>query len=114
MRHRSSVTGKCIGVLPSLPLLGDQAGLEREAQFARQLGFTGKCAIHPSQIELANEVMSPPEAEVVRARRVLEALEKAAAAGKGAAQLDGKMIDIASEKMARNVIAQADQIVANS
>ena len=63
---------------------------------------------------LANEVMSPPEAEVDRARRVLEALEEAAKAGKGAAQLDGKMIDIASERMARNVIAQADQIAAKS
>ena len=46
--------------------------------------------------------------------RVLEALEEAAKAGKGAAQLDGKMIDIASERMARNVIAQADQIAAKS
>ena len=54
------------------------------------------------------------EAEVDRARRVLEALEEAAKAGKGAAQLDGKMIDIASERMARNVIAQADQIAAKS
>jgi citrate lyase subunit beta/citryl-CoA lyase len=56
--------------------------------------------------------MSPPEKEVTRARRVLEALEEAAKAGKGAAQLDGKMIDIASERMARNVIRQAEMIAA--
>jgi malyl-CoA/(S)-citramalyl-CoA lyase len=93
---------------------GDPDAFREAARRVAALGYEGKWAIHPSQIELANEVMSPPEAEVVRARRVLEALEKAAAAGKGAAQLDGKMIDIASEKMARNVIAQADQIVANS
>ena len=54
--------------------------------------------------------MSPPEAEVTRARRVLEALEEAAKQGKGAAQLDGKMIDIASERMAKNIVAQADAI----
>ena len=48
------------------------------------------------------------------ARRVLEALDEAAKAGAGAAQLDGKMIDIASEKMARNLIAQADQIAAKA
>jgi len=92
----------------------DPDAFREAARRVAALGYEGKWAIHPSQIELANEVMSPPEAEVTRARRVLEALEEAAKAGKGAAQLDGKMIDIASEKMARNVIAQADQIVANS
>jgi len=54
--------------------------------------------------------MSPPEAEVTRARRVLEALREAAAQGKGAAQLDGKMIDAASERMARNIVRQAELI----
>ena len=92
----------------------DPDAFREAARRVAALGYEGKWAIHPSQIELANDVMSPPEAEVTRARRVLEALEEAAAAGKGAAQLDGKMIDIASEKMARNVIAQADQIVASS
>ncbi len=92
----------------------DPDAYREAARRVAALGYEGKWAIHPSQIELANEVMSPPEAEVTRARRVLEALAEAAKAGKGAAQLDGKMIDIASEKMARNVIAQADQIVANS
>ena len=58
--------------------------------------------------------MSPPEKEVTRARKILEALEEAAKAGKGAAQLDGKMIDIASERMAKNVIKQADAIAAKS
>ncbi len=88
----------------------DDDAFREAARRVAALGYEGKWAIHPKQIPLANEVMSPPEAEVTRARRVLEALEEAAAAGKGAAQLDGKMIDIASEKMARNVIAQADQI----
>ena len=53
-------------------------------------------AIHPSQIKLANKVFSPPEAEVNKAKRILEELEKAAKEGKGAAQLDGRMIDAAS------------------
>ncbi len=92
----------------------DPDAYREAARRVAALGYEGKWAIHPSQIELANEIMSPPEAEVTRARRILEALEEAAAAGKGAAQLDGKMIDIASEKMARNVIAQADQIEAKS
>ena len=92
----------------------DDAAFVAAAKRVAALGYEGKWAIHPKQIPLANEVMSPPEAEVDRARRVLEALEEAAKAGKGAAQLDGKMIDIASERMARNVIAQADQIAAKS
>ena len=68
------------------------------------MGYEGKWAIHPSQIELANQTFSPPEAEVDRARRILVALEEAAAQGKGAAQLDGRMIDAASARMAENVV----------
>ena len=84
------------------------------ARRAAALGFEGKWAIHPSQIDLANEVMSPPEAEVDRARRILVALDEAAAAGKGAAQLDGRMIDAASARMAENIVRQADAIAARS
>ena len=76
------------------------------------LGIEGKWAIHPSQIELANDVFSPPEAEVTRARRIIEELRKAEAEGKGAASLDGKMIDAASERMANNVLTVADAIAA--
>lgn len=88
----------------------DPEGYRSAAKRAAALGYEGKWAIHPSQIALANEVMSPPEAEVTRARRILSALEEAAKAGKGAAQLDGKMIDAASERMARNVVRQAELI----
>jgi citrate lyase subunit beta/citryl-CoA lyase len=68
------------------------------------IGIEGKWAIHPSQIELANNVFSPPESEVSKAKRILEELEKAAKEGKGAAQLDGRMIDAASARMAENVV----------
>ena len=68
------------------------------------IGFEGKWAIHPSQIELANDVFSPPETEVTKAKRILEELEKAAKEGRGAAQLDGRMIDAASARMADNVV----------
>ncbi len=82
------------------------------AKRAAALGIEGKWAIHPSQIELANQVFSPPETEVTRARRIIEELRKAEAEGKGAASLDGKMIDAASERMANNVISVADAIEA--
>ncbi|MCZ6526153.1 MAG: CoA ester lyase [Gammaproteobacteria bacterium] len=88
----------------------DAEGYKDAARRAAALGYEGKWAIHPKQIPLANEIMSPPEAEVTRANRILEVLQEAAKAGKGAAQLDGKMIDAASERMARNIVEQAKLI----
>jgi malyl-CoA/(S)-citramalyl-CoA lyase len=82
----------------------DPDGYILGAKRAAALGYEGKWAIHPSQIALANQVMSPPEKEVTRAKRVLEALKEAAAAGMGAAQLDGRMIDAASARMAENIV----------
>lgn len=90
----------------------DPDGYILSAKRAAALGIEGKWAIHPSQIALANEVFSPPDAEVTRARRIIEELRKAEAQGKGAASLDGKMIDAASERMANNVLSVADAIAA--
>lgn len=92
----------------------DPEGYKDGARRAAALGCEGKWAIHPSQVALANEVFSPPESEVTRARRIIEELRKAEAEGRGAAALDGKMIDAASEKMARNVLVLADAIAARS
>lgn len=88
----------------------DPDGYIDGARRAAALGYEGKWAIHPSQVALANEVFSPPAAEVDRAHRILVALEEAAAEGRGAAQLDGRMIDAASARMAENVVAQAAAI----
>jgi citrate lyase subunit beta/citryl-CoA lyase len=90
----------------------DPAGYVAAAERAAALGCEGKWAIHPSQIAMANDVFSPPPAEVTRARRIIEELRKAESEGKGAAALDGRMIDAASERMALNVIALADAIAA--
>ncbi len=90
----------------------DPEGYKDGARRAAALGCEGKWAIHPSQIALANEVFSPPEAEVTRAKRIIEELRKAESEGRGAASLDGKMIDAASERMARNVLVQAEAIAA--
>jgi citrate lyase subunit beta/citryl-CoA lyase len=89
---------------------GDPDGYRASAQRAAALGCEGKWAIHPSQVALANEVFSPPEAEVTRARRIVEVLREAEAGGRGAASLEGKMIDAASARMAQTVIAMDDAI----
>jgi citrate lyase subunit beta/citryl-CoA lyase len=88
----------------------DPDGYRAAGKRGAALGIEGKWAIHPSQIELANEIFSPPPAEVDRARRILVALDDAAKAGRGAAQLDGRMIDAASARMAENVVRMAEAI----
>ena len=82
----------------------DPDGYILAAKRGAAIGIEGKWAIHPSQIEHANNVFSPPESEVTKAKRIIDELKKAADQGKGAAQLDGRMIDAASERMARNVV----------
>ena len=85
----------------------DPQGYRESATRARLLGVDGKWCIHPSQVEMANEVFSPNDDELAHARRVVEAHAEAIEAGRGAAGLDGKMIDEASRKMADRVIARA-------
>ena len=92
--------------------IDDPEGYKAAARRGAALGMEGKWAIHPSQIELANDVYSPTAKEVERAERILVALKEAEAQGKGAASLDGKMIDAASEKMARNLLVTANSIKA--
>ncbi len=88
----------------------DPDGYVAAANRAAVLGYEGKWAIHPSQIALANQVYTPSEAEVTRARRIMQAMDEAAKAGKGAVSLDGRMIDIASIRMAEALLVKAEQI----
>lgn len=88
----------------------DPDGYKAAARRAAVLGYEGKWAIHPSQIDLANEVFTPSEAEVAKARRVVEAMAQAAKEGKGAVSLDGRLIDIASIRMAEALLAKADAV----
>ncbi len=88
----------------------DRDGYLMAARRAAALGCEGKWAIHPSQIELANQIFSPMPEEIDRARRILTAMEDAAREGKGAVSLDGRLIDAASIKMAENVVARADRL----
>ena len=88
----------------------DPEGYLAAARRAAVLGYEGKWAIHPSQIELANQVYTPTEAEVTKARRIKEAMAQAAKEGKGAVSLDGRLIDIASIRMVEALLAKADAI----
>lgn len=88
----------------------DTEGYLSVARSDAALGFEGKWAIHPSQIELANDVFSPHADEVKVARRILDAMEEAANQGKGAVALDGKMIDAASIRQAQVLVDKANHI----
>ena len=76
------------------------------------LGYEGKWAIHPAQVPLANEVFTPAPRLVERTRRIVAAMRDAAAEGKGAVSLDGRLIDAASIRMAENLLAKLEQIEA--
>lgn len=90
----------------------DPDGYDAAAKRAAVLGYEGKWAIHPSQIELANRVFTPTAAEVTRAQRIMEAMAQAAKDGKGAVSLDGRLIDAASIRMAEALLASANAIAA--
>ena len=90
----------------------DPDGFKAQAYRAAVLGCEGKWAIHPSQIDIANEVNSPSEKEVTQAQRILDAMKQAQAEGKGAVSLDGRLIDIASIKQAEVMVKKAEQIAA--
>jgi len=74
-------------------------GYRREAGWAATLGCVGKWAIHPSQLEIANEVFSPTAEEIERARQAVEAVRAAEEGGAGAATLGGTMIDAATARI---------------
>jgi malyl-CoA/(S)-citramalyl-CoA lyase len=88
----------------------DADGFIAAARRAAVLGFEGKWAIHPAQIALANQVFSPASEEVERARRIVSAMEEASRKGLGAVQLDGRLIDIASIRMAENLLKKSEAI----
>ncbi len=85
-------------------------GLKQDAGVARQLGYTGKFAIHPAQLDAINELFSPLAEDVAYARRVLKAWKEAEAAGRGSLALDGKMVDAPVVKRAQNLLALAEAV----
>jgi citrate lyase subunit beta/citryl-CoA lyase len=90
--------------------VADQEGLICDATLARNLGFHGKLLVHPGQIGPVNDVFSPSDADIAYASRVIAAFREAERAGLGAVSLDGKMIDEANYRYAKDVIARAEVI----
>jgi malyl-CoA/(S)-citramalyl-CoA lyase len=90
----------------------DVEGYKAQARRSAALGCEGKWAIHPSQVDLANDLYAPSAEEVDKANRILVAMEQAQKEGRGAVTLDGRLIDIASIRQAANMVRKAEQIAA--
>jgi malyl-CoA/(S)-citramalyl-CoA lyase len=114
---RVLVACRAYGLRPIDGVYGDFKDLDGFLSASRRvaaMGYDGKWAIHPTQIAPLNEVFSPAEEEVQRARRIVDAMSEAALQGRGAVQIDGRLVDIANIRMAQTVLARADAIRARS
>ncbi len=114
-RSRIAVAARAAGLAaidgPYWGAIADLDGYEAECLRVSTLGFTGKWAIHPGQIDPANRAFSPTPDEVAHARRVLEACSAAAADGRGAVALDGVMVDAVDIRLAEAVIGAHERII---
>lgn len=88
----------------------DPDAYREECRRSMILGMVGKWAIHPSQVALAQQAFSPRVEDVARAREMMKAYDEALAQGMGAVQYGGKMIDIASVRIVKNLVDRADRI----
>jgi len=86
------------------------AGLAEECAFARGLGFVGKMAIHPRQVEVINRAFSPTQEEVAAAQRLIDAADAHQTGDVGVFELDGKMVDMPMVRAARRVLERAGSI----
>ncbi len=108
-----AVAARAAGVLAlDTPFFGfrDPDGLRHDAATARSLGFRGKFAIHPAQIDIINETFSPSASEIEQARRVIAAFEAARQQGRGSTSLDGRVIDVPVVRRAQRLLEVAEQM----
>ena len=113
-RSQVAIAGRAAGVqaidTAFFGLLSDLDSFRKEAVLALQLGYKGKYLIHPSQIDIANEVFSPSADDIAFARKVVEAFEEAQRKGAGATSLEGKMIDYMTYWQAKDLISFIDSL----
>jgi citrate lyase subunit beta / citryl-CoA lyase len=109
-RARMTVAARAAGIDAidgPFPDFSDSELYREQATRALCLGAVGKWAIHPAQIPLANEIFSPTQEQIDRARQVIDAVREAEANGQGAAKLDGMMIDAATARLHETTLERA-------
>jgi citrate lyase subunit beta / citryl-CoA lyase len=94
--------------------LRDAEGFMNSTRHIKNIGFQGKLCIHPNQVAIANEILSPSEADIEWARKVVQAFEAAENAGSASIQLDGKFIDYPIVYRAQRVLETMQRIAARN
>ncbi len=104
--HASAAAGLDVLDVPFLDL-DDPEGMRVEAEKVRDLGFSGKGSVHPKQITALNEVFTPSEFQIARARRIIAEFEKA---DTGLVVIDGKLIEKPVLREMHRIVAIADHM----
>ena len=104
--HASAAAGLDVIDVPFLDL-DDPDGMRKEAEEVRDLGFAGKGSVHPRQIAALNEVFTPTDAQIARARRIIAAFEEA---DTGLVVIDGKLIEKPVLRDMHRIVAIADRM----
>ena len=99
-----------LGLLSTIEDYTDLGRFRMIARRSRRLGLQGSACVHPRQVPILNEAFSPTKEEVAQARRVIAAFEEAVAAGKGAIEVDGKMVDFPVVQGARALLEAYEMI----
>ncbi len=99
-----------LGLVGSIAAYQDVEDLERIALRSRALGFEGASCIHPSAVPVLNEAFTPSRFEVEKSKRIVAASEQAAAEGRGAFELDGRMVDAPVVARAKRLLQKAAAI----
>jgi citrate lyase subunit beta/citryl-CoA lyase len=110
-RNKIAIAARAAGIDAidgAYPNFSDAEGYRRECTHSHILGFVGKWAIHPNQIDIANQIYAPSQEEVARARKLDAAYQEALDRGVGAIAVDGKMIDVAIIRSLRTTLQKAD------
>ena len=90
--------------------LKDTDALREECEIARELGFVGKMAIHPTQVDVMHTVFSPSAQEVAYARGLIAAFREGEARGVGAVKFEGMMVDYANVRLAERTLALVESL----
>ena len=109
-RGAIAVAARAAGVLAlDTPFFAfrDPVALKANSEMSRAIGFRGRFAIHPAQLDIINGVYSPSEEDIAQAQREIEAFEEASSVGRGSTSLDGKVIDVPVVKRAQALIDRA-------
>jgi citrate lyase subunit beta/citryl-CoA lyase len=99
-----------LGLVGSIADYADLEAMRRVALRSRRLGFEGASCIHPSAVPVLNDAFTPTEEEVAGARRVVAVYDAAVREGKGACELDGKMIDAPVAERAAQLLSRWEAI----